>query len=222
MSIQSSIPNQKVSSAPAWRRPGGGPSRFRTWAVVTGAAAAATVGLLVPSAADAAQIHQPLPVSVSALPHGGRSTAPGGSQLGGHHSLPQSDKATQVHMVFVNKTGQMLTLTAASCSGLDAHWETQPPATLAPGATGNASAYSAGDAQIDLTYTGADDSAVFKLQGITPLVGSNSASGSSSSASYTVSAKAGSGYNPTDNYTIEPGAPSATPASPCSTPSRPA
>ena len=108
-------------------------------------------------------------------------------------------------MVFVNNTGQTLNLTAASHSGKDTHWETQPPATLAPGATGKASAYSAGDAQIDLTYTGAGDSAVFKLQGITPLIGDNSASGSSSSASYTVSAKPGSGYNPTDNYTIEPG-----------------
>ena len=51
--------------------------------------------------------------------------------------------------------------------------------------------YSAGDAQIDLTYTGASDSTVFKLHGITPLLGDNSASGSSSSASYTVSATAG-------------------------------
>ena len=36
-------------------------------------------------------------------------------------------------------------------------------------------------------------------------MGDNSASGSSSSASYTVPATAGSGWNPTDNYTIEPG-----------------
>jgi hypothetical protein len=160
----------------------------------------------MPSAANAAQIHHhPLPVSVLSLPHDGRSTAPGGSQLAGQLRLRTSDKATQVQMVFVNNTGQTLNLTAASHSGKDTHWETQAPATLAPGATGKASAYSAGDAQIDLTYTGAGDSAVFKLQGITPLIGDNSASGSSSSASYTVSAKPGSGYNPTDNYTIEPG-----------------
>ena len=117
----------------------------------------------------------------------------------------QSDKATQVHMVFVNKTGQALNLTAATHSGNNTHWETQAPPTVAAGATGNASAYSAGNCQIDLTYTGADDSAVFRLQGITPLIGDNSASGSSSSDSYTVPASAGSGYNPTDTYTIEPG-----------------
>ena len=46
---------------------------------------------------------------------------------------------------------------------------------------------------------------MFKLHGITPLLGDNSASGSSSSASYTLSATPGTGYNPTDNYTIEPG-----------------
>ena len=73
------------------------------------------------------------------------------------------------------------------------------------GVTGDASACSAGDAQIDLTYTGDGDSAVFKLQGVTPLVGDNRATGSFTSACYTVSATAGSGYNPTDSYTIEPG-----------------
>jgi hypothetical protein len=160
----------------------------------------------MPSAASAAQIqHDPFPISVLSLTHDGRSTAPGGAQLAGQFRLPTTDKSTQVHMQFVNSTGQTLNLTTATHSGKDTHWETQPPATLAPGATGYASAYSAGDAQIDLTYTGASDSAVFKLQGITPLIGDNSASGSSSSASYTVSAKAGTGYNPTDNYTIEPG-----------------
>jgi hypothetical protein len=46
---------------------------------------------------------------------------------------------------------------------------------------------------------------VFKLHGMTPLVGDNSATGSSSSASYTVPAKAGSGYTPTDTYSIQPG-----------------
>jgi hypothetical protein len=180
--------------------------QFRTWAAITGTAAVATLGLLVPTAAGAAQIHTtPLRTlaSTSVQPHGSTSSARGGSQLGGQRI--RSDKATQVHMQFTNKTGQTLNLTDSSRSGEDAHWETQPPTTLAPGATGDASAYSAGDAQIDLTYTGASDNAVFKLQGITPLIGDNSASGSSSSASYRVAANAGSGYNPTDTYTIQPG-----------------
>ena len=205
MSTQFHTPDQETSSPPLHQQ-GGGPSRFRTWAVITGTAAVATLGLLMPSAASAAQIHlDPFPISVLSLTHDGRSTAPGGAQLAGQFRLPTTDKATQVHMQFVNSTGQTLNLTTATHSGKDTHWETQPPATLAPGATGYASAYSAGDAQIDLTYTGASDSAVFKLQGITPLIGDNTASGSSSSASYTVSAKAGTGYNPTDKYTIEPG-----------------
>jgi hypothetical protein len=205
MSTQFHTPDQETSS-PLLHQQGGGPSRFRTWAVITGTAAVATLGLLMPSAASAAQIHHdPFPISVLSLPHGGRPTAPGGALLAGQLRLPTSDKATQVHMEFVNKTGQTLNLTDASHSGTGTAWQNRPPATLAPGATGNASVYSAGDAQIDLTYTGASDSTVFKLQGITPLLGDNSASGSSSSASYTVAATAGSGYNPTDNYTIEPG-----------------
>ena len=106
--------------------------QFRTWAAITGTAAVATLGLLVPTAAGAAQIHTtPLRTlaSTSVQPHGSTSSARGGSQLGGQRI--RSDKATQVHMQFTNKTGQTLNLTDSSRSGEDAHWETQPPTTLA-------------------------------------------------------------------------------------------
>jgi hypothetical protein len=206
MSIQSPLPGQEVSRPQGPHpRPGGGQSRCRTWAVVAGTSAVVALGLLMPAAASAATARHPVPATAWALPGGGTSTAPGGSLLGGHHRLPGADKATQLHMTFVNKTGQTLDLTNAAHSGTGTTWQNRAATTLAPGATGTASVYSAGDAQIDLTYTGASDSTVFKLHGITPLLGDNSASGSSSSASYTVAAKAGSGYNPTDNYTIEPG-----------------
>jgi hypothetical protein len=52
--------------------------QFRTWAAITGTAVVATLGLLVPTAADAAQIHTtPLrtPASTSVQPHGSTSTA---------------------------------------------------------------------------------------------------------------------------------------------------
>jgi hypothetical protein len=52
--------------------------QFRTWAAITGTAAAATLGLLVPTAAGAAQIHTTPPrtlASTSVQPHGSKSTA---------------------------------------------------------------------------------------------------------------------------------------------------
>ena len=133
-----------------------------------------------------------------------RDKAFGGSQLGESHSGAQADKATQVHMQITNNTHETLDLTSATDSGSGSHWQDRAT-DLAPGATETVSNYAAGDAQINLTFTGATTGAVFKLAGETPLVGSNSASGSSSSTSYIAQASAGSGYNPTDSYSIQPG-----------------
>jgi hypothetical protein len=167
--------------------------QFRTWAAVTGAATVAIAGLLIPAAAGAATVHTtPL-----------RTMAASG-KVGGPRS---EDKATQVHMNITNNTGQPLNLTSATHSGKDTAWQNRPAQTLGVGASTTASVYSAGDAQIDITYTGASDGATFKLEGITPLspFSKDSASGTSSSASYFVNTSHGSGYNPTDDYTMEPG-----------------
>jgi hypothetical protein len=51
--------------------------QFRTWAAVTGTAAVATLSLLIPTAASAAQIHTtppPTAASTSVQPHGSKST----------------------------------------------------------------------------------------------------------------------------------------------------
>jgi hypothetical protein len=166
--------------------------QFRTWAAVTGAATVATAGLLIPTAAGAATVHT-TPLRTMAA-----STKVRG---------PQADKATQVHMNITNNTGQPLNLTSATHSGKDTAWQDRPAQTLGVGASTTASVYSAADAQIDITYTGASDGATFKLEGITPLspFSKDSASGTSSSASYFVNTSHGSGYNPTDDYTMEPG-----------------
>jgi hypothetical protein len=166
--------------------------QFRTWAAVTGAATVATAGLLIPTAAGAATVHT-TPLRTMAA-----STKVRG---------PQDDKATQVHMNITNNTGQPLNLTSATHSGKDTAWQNRPAQMLGVGASTTASVYSAGDAQIDITYTGASDGATFKLEGITPLgpFSKDSASGTSSSASYFVNTSHGSGYNPTDDYTMEPG-----------------
>jgi hypothetical protein len=166
--------------------------QFRTWAAVTGAATVATAGLLIPTAAGAATVHT-TPLRTMAA-----STKVRG---------PQADKATQVHMNITNNTKQTLNLTSATHSGKDTAWQDRPIQSLAAGASTTASVYSAGDAQIDITYTGASDGATFKLEGITPLnpLSKDSASGTSSSASYFVNTSRGSGYNPTDDYTMEAG-----------------
>lgn len=94
-------------------------------------------------------------------------------------------------MEFTNNTGQVLKLVSASRGGDSAHWEKQAPATLGVGEEGFASSYSASSAQINLTYQGVDDNVTFTLFGETPLAGSNKASGSATSSSYTVDASAG-------------------------------
>src|ERR1700684_1538599 len=101
--------------------------QFRTWAAITGTAAVATLGLLVPTAAGAATVHTtPLRTLAST------------SVLPGVHNV-RSDKAAQVHMQFINKTGQTLTLEDGTYSGDNSSWETRPPETVAPGASGFAS-----------------------------------------------------------------------------------
>jgi hypothetical protein len=166
--------------------------QFRTWAAITGTAAVATLGLIVPSAAGAATVHTtPLRTLAST------------SVLPGIHGL-RSDKATQVHMQFTNKTGQTLTLTDSSHSGTDAHWETQPPATLAPGASGFASAYSSENITVQLAYTGASDGAVFRMEGVTNLEQPNT-SDVYAPANYAIPHSIGTGWNPTASYSIQPG-----------------
>lgn len=133
-------------------------------------------------------------------------TAPGGAKT--NDTTPsgeQADKATQVHMSIVNSTHQVLNLTSATSSGGSNHWQNRPTTTLQPGQQEIVSNYAAKDAQIDLTYTGATDGAVFTLHGKTPLAGDNQASGSTNSTSYAVNAQAASGYNPTFNYYLQPG-----------------
>ena len=168
--------------------------------VIVGATAFATtteVGLSLAGSSIAAN-RQPLGAATpTPATHGGSASSPANPKT--------ADKATQVHMQFLNNTHETWTLTSESRSGDNAHWETQPDQTLQPGATGYASSYSSTNAQIDLTYTAAVTGAVIKLHGETPLVGSNQASGSVSSTSYLVSASADSGYNPTDTYQVGAG-----------------
>ena len=135
----------------------------------------------------------------------GSSLLAGPTYAAGVSASPENaDKSTQVHTQFVNDTHEVLTLTSASRGGKTAHWERQPPATLQPGEAGFASSYAAADASIDLTYTGADGT-TFTMHAKTPLIGSNSTSGSASSTSYRVDTSTGSGYNPTDTFTLAPG-----------------
>jgi hypothetical protein len=160
-------------------------------------AALATVGVLATATACAGPASAPQsmlgPVQSSAKATSARTPSP-----------KQADKATQVHMKITNSTAETLTMSSAQDKGKNAHWQDRPT-DLAPGQTETVSNYSAGDAEIDVTYTGGTDGAVFTLHGKTPLVGSNEATGSSSSTSYTVGANGASGYNPTFTYSIEPG-----------------
>lgn len=114
----------------------------------------------------------------------------------------QADKTTQVHMQITNNTAEQLILTASASAGAMNHWQNRPT-DLAPGQTQTINNYAAADAQIDVTYKAATSGTVFTLEGVTPLIGTNSATGSSSNPSYTVAAHHGSGYNPTDTYSIE-------------------
>jgi hypothetical protein len=162
-------------------------SSFRTWSAVTGTAAVAALGLLIPTAASAA----PLP------------TAPASTLITKATSL---DKATSLSMTFVNNTSLTLTLVTAGHDGSGTHWENRPPQTLAPGATGTASAYSSGDTGITLIYqnvTGGNSSA-YTMKGAVPVLGGNSASGSAT-AGYQVNASHSTGLHATASYNIQPG-----------------
>lgn len=132
------------------------------------------------------------------------NTAPGGSETGERPSGEQADKATQLIMKITNSTSETLKYTSATSSGKGNHWQDRP-SDMAPGATQLVSNYAAGDAELAVTYTGEQTGAVFNLHGETPLIGHNSASGTSSSTSYTVDTNAASGYKPTDTYFIRPG-----------------
>ncbi len=163
-------------------------SSFRTWSAVTGTAAVAALGLLVPTAASAAPLH----------------IAPAAALLG--TKAPGADKATELSMTFVNNTSLTLTLVSAGHSGTGTHWENQPPQTLAPGATGTASAYSSTDTEITITYQNVSggNSSAYTMKGEVPLVGDNSASGSAT-AGFQVAAGHSTGYHATASYNIEPG-----------------
>ena len=115
-----------------------------------------------------------------------------------------TDKATQVTMSITNDTDETLNLTSATSSGSGNHWQ-QRPTTLAPGGYEAVSNYAAGDAEISLTYESAVTHTVYNLHSETPLVGKNSSSGTSSNTSYAVNYTPGSGYDPTDIFSMDPG-----------------
>ena len=204
MSTEFHTSGQKPSSPPMLRRHGSR-SRFRTWAVVTGAAAVATAGLLAPAAAGAAQAstvqHYPGAAAASVQPYLASATRAGGQQL------PQSTKITEITMTIKNNTHQILNLVDAEHSGTDVHWEKQAPATIAVGGSATVSAYSnIRDTTVDVTYQGAYDDALYKLHGVASVdADGNAASGSSDSSSYTVASSIGGGFYPDATYNIEPG-----------------
>ena len=172
---------------------------FATIGATAGCSADLSDDMAGPAPTPAATTH------VGPLKETARDVAPGGSaSQDGQPSGKQADKATQVHMSIVNSTSQVLNLTSATSSGKGNHWQDRPT-TLQPGQQQMVSNYAAGDAEINLTYTGAGDGVVFTLHGETPLTGSNQASGSTTSTSYTVNAQAASGYNPTFNYYMQSG-----------------
>ena len=76
---------------------------------------------------------------------------------------------------------------------------------MAPNGYEIVSNYAAGDAEISLTYVSAVTHTVYNLHSETPLVGKNSSSGSSSNTSYAVNYSTGSGYSPTDIFSMDPG-----------------
>ncbi len=164
-------------------------SSFRTWAAVSGTAAVAALGLLVPAAAGAAQ-----------LPAASGPTLTSTTVKG-------ADKATELSITYVNNTSLTLTLHDAGLGGSGTHWENRPPQTLAPGATGTASAYSNTNTIINIIYQIVTEniSAAFTLNGEVPLVGDNSASGSATAPGYEVVASHSSGYHATASYNIQPG-----------------
>jgi hypothetical protein len=164
-------------------------SSFRIWAAVTGTAAIATAGFLVPATAGATSIH---PASDTAL----TSTA-----------ALSTDKYTELSMTFVNNTNLPLTLVNSGHPSSGAHWEARPPQTLAPGATGTASAYSSLGTEIELIYqaVAGGNSTAFTLQGEVPFAGGNSASGSATGSGYEVLTSHSTGKHATASYTIQPG-----------------
>ena len=108
-------------------------------------------------------------------------------------------------MVIVNKAGEALNLGLASKGGDSSHWEQAPPTQIGPQTTATISSYAASDASIRVTYQGADSNALFQLYAETPLVGDNKSSGSTNAANYSLGWTTGSGYHPTDTFTIQPG-----------------
>jgi hypothetical protein len=194
-------------SSPQARHRHGTQFRVRTWALVTGAGAAAAAGLLVPGAAYAAQVHAAhYPDAAVAAPGPyPRSSAPGGARVGGQQ--PQSAKITQITMTIKNSTGQILNLVDAEHSGTDVHWGKQAPPTIAVGGSATVSAYSdTRDTTVDVTYQGAYDDALYKLHGVASVdADGNTASGSSDSSSYTVASSIGAGFYPDATYNVEPG-----------------
>jgi hypothetical protein len=110
-----------------------------------------------------------------------------------------ADKATQVHIHITNGTAETLALTGATDSGT---WQDRA-SDIAPGGSAEVSNYSAGDAQINLTYVGALSGATYSFEAETPLVGKNSASGSTTNSAYRVGTTVGTGYDPTYAFTID-------------------
>ncbi len=139
-------------------------------------------------------------VSAAALGAPGQAQAATTTSAGG----VGADKATQVTMSITNDTDETLNPTSATSSGSGNHWQ-QRPTTLAPNGYEIVSNSAAGDAEISLTYVSAVTHTVYNLHSETPLVGKNSSGGSSSNTSYAVNYSTGSGYSPTDIFSMDPG-----------------
>lgn len=186
----------------------------RTSILTSSAAALATLALLGTSTACSADLSDsvagkvPTAVASPTAPAPVKDvsdSAPGGSEkTGAKATTKNADKATQVHMLVTNNTAETLQITGWRSSGSHNHWTTLPT-SLAPGQSQTVANYSAGNAAIDLQYTAQTSGTVFSLHGETPLVGSNQATASNTSTSYTVTPTAESGYNPTFTYTMQPG-----------------
>ena len=114
-----------------------------------------------------------------------------------------ADKATQLHMQITNNTGHELVLVSAEHSGSGVHWQDRAT-DLAPNAVETVSAYAGGDTKIDLTFAvDTADGTQIRLHAKTPLIGGNTASGTSATDDYWVKAVTSSGYDPTDTFDVE-------------------
>jgi hypothetical protein len=116
-----------------------------------------------------------------------------------------ADKATQMNVQVTNKTQETINLVSASHASGVTHWQMQAPKTIAPGGSATVSDYGSGDNSIDLKYQGATSGSIFTFHAADPLIGSNSISGSSTSASYQVTGSNSTGHNDYSVFSVVAG-----------------